>query len=79
MLENNFKFSEDYLRDIKKVNKGAEERTIIGFKKNEFGEPVVTTGIPVQTQPNKVSHAKVKTISYDNYMFDEMQRTARKR
>lgn len=76
--ESLFNFSEAYLRKIRKVSCKSEKRVVIGFNENQFGEAVVTTAIPVQTQPNKVSYVKKKTMSYNDYMFNEQQKMTRK-
>ena len=66
--ESLFNFSDEYLRKIRKVSREPEKRVVIGFNENQFGEAVVTTAVPVQTQPDKVSYVKKKTTSYEKYM-----------
>ncbi len=66
--ESLFNFSDEYLREIRRVSREPEERVVIGFNKDQFGEAVVTTAVPVQTQPDKVSYVKKKTMSYEKYM-----------
>lgn len=66
--ESLFNFSDEYLRKIRKVSHEPEKRVVIGFNENQFGEAVVTTAVPVQTQPDKVSYVKKKTLSYEKYM-----------
>lgn len=66
--ESLFNFSDEYLRKIRKVSREPEKRVVIGFNENQFGEAVVTTAVPVQTQPDKVSYVKKKTLSYEKYM-----------
>lgn len=66
--ESLFNFSDEYLRKIRRVSREPEKRVVIGFNENQFGEAVVTTAVPVQTQPDKVSYVKKKTMSYEKYM-----------
>lgn len=66
--ESLFNFSDEYLRKIRKVSREPEKRVVIGFNENQFGEAVVTTAVPVQTQPDKVSYVKKKNLSYEKYM-----------
>lgn len=66
--ESLFDFSDEYLRKIRKVSCEPKKRVVIGFNENQFGEAVVTTAVPVQTQPDMVSYVKKKTLSYEKYM-----------
>lgn len=66
--ESLFDFSDEYLRKIRKVSREPEKRVVIGFNENQFGEAVVTTAVSVQTQPDKISYVKKKTLSYEKYM-----------
>lgn len=66
--ESLFNFSDEYLRKIRRVSSEPEKRVVIGFNETQFGEAVVTTAVPVQTQPDKVSYVKKKTMSYEKYM-----------
>ena len=77
--ESLFNFSEDYLRKIRRVSKEPEKRVVIGFNQNQFGETVVTTGVPVQYKLDEVSYVKKKTLPYEQHMFNEQQRSARRR
>lgn len=67
--ENLFNFSDEYLR---KIIREPKKRVVIGFNENQFGEAVVTTAVPVQTQPDKVSYVKKKTLSYEKYMQQQL-------
>ncbi len=71
--ESIFDFSEKQLRQIKNVTKEPESRVGIGFNENQFGEAVVTTGVPVMYNPDKVSYVKKRTMSYEKYMIDKMR------
>ncbi len=66
--ESLFNFSDEYLRKIRRISREPEKRVVIGFNENQFGEAVVTTAVPVQTQPDKVSYVKKKTMSYEKYV-----------
>lgn len=70
--ESLFNFSDEYLRKIRKVSREPEKRVVIGFNENQFGEAVVTTAVPVQTQPDKVSYVKKKTLPYEKYMHRQL-------
>lgn len=65
--ESLFNFSDDYLRKIRKISKRNQQRVVIGYKRNEYGEPIVTTAIPIQVQQDKVGYVKKKSILYDSY------------
>lgn len=67
--ESLFNFSDEYLR---KIIREPKKRVVIGFNENQFGEAVVTTAVPVQTQPDKVSYIKKKTLSYEKYMQQQL-------
>lgn len=72
--ESLFNFSDEYLREIKRISREPEKRSVIGFNKNKFGEAVVTTAVPVQTQPDNISYVKKKTMSYGKYMQRQLTR-----
>lgn len=72
--ESLFNFSDEYLRKIRKASREPEKRVVIGFNENQFGEAVITTAVPVQTQPDKVSYVKKKTMSYEKYMQRQLAR-----
>lgn len=72
--ESLFNFSDEYLRKIRKASREPEKRVVIGFNENQFGEAVITTAVPVQTQPDKVSYVKKKTTSYEKYMQRQLAR-----
>lgn len=55
-----------------------KKEVVIGFKQNEYGEAVVTTGIPVQYNHDKVSYVKKKTMSYERYLFQRQQQAAKR-
>lgn len=76
--ESLFNFSNEQLRQIRKVNQEPERRIVIGFNENNMGESVVTTGVPVMYQPDKVSYVKKRTMSYEKYMIDKMRNPKRR-
>ena len=76
--ENIFNFSEEQLKKNRKMMK-QNKTSIIGYNENQFGEAMVTTGVPVQIQPDSVSYTKVRTVSYEKYMFDYQQKMAKRR
>ena len=76
--ESLFNFSNEQLRQIRKVNQEPERRIVIGFNENNMGESVVTTGVPVMYQPDKVSYVKRRTMSYEKYMIDKMRNPKRR-
>lgn len=59
--ESIFNFSEKLLKKIRKTSREPEQRVVIGFKENEFGQAVVTTVVPVMYNPNKVTYVKKRT------------------
>lgn len=63
-------------KSFKKIIREPKKRVVIGFNENQYGEAVVTTGVPVQTQPDKVTYVKKKTLSYEQYI---QQQLAKKR
>ncbi len=72
--ESLFNFSDEYLREIRKVSREPEKRVVIGFNENQYGEAVVTTSVPVQTQPDKFNYVKKKTLPYEKYMQRQLTR-----
>ncbi len=72
--ESLFNFSDEYLRKIRRVSREPEKRVVIGFNENQFGEAIITTAVPVQTQPDKVSYVKKKTLPYEKYMQRQLTR-----
>lgn len=49
------------------------KRVIIGFKPNQYGEAIVTTGVPVRLNADKVSYKDVKSETYENYMTRQLR------
>lgn len=49
------------------------KRVIIGFKTNQYGEAIVTTGVPVRLNSDKVSYKDVKNETYENYMTRQLR------
>lgn len=49
------------------------KRVIIGFKPNQYGETIVTTGVPVRQNADKVSYKDVKSETYENYMIRQLR------
>ena len=66
--ESLFDFSDKYLGDIRKVSCEPKKRVVIRFNENQYGEAVVTTAVPVQKKPDKVSYVKKKTLPYEKYI-----------
>lgn len=56
-----------------------EKRVVCGFKQDAYGNAVVTTGIPKQCKEGKTTYVKQKTMSYDEYIFNQMQGNIKRR
>ncbi len=76
MLEKNFEMSRFELNKMRRILE--EQRVIIGYNTNKFGEAIITTGVPVQTQPDNVCYTKVKKMFDDNYIIHKIAKSKRR-
>ena len=76
MLEKNFEMSRNELNKLRRIFE--EQRVIIGYNENKFGEAIITTGVPVQTQPDNVCYTKVKKMFDDNYIIHKIAKSKRR-
>ncbi len=49
-------------------------RVICGFNNNQYGEAVVTTGVPRKYNEDQATHVRKKKMTYDGYITSKFYR-----
>lgn len=67
----------DYLLLLKKHAKS--KRVICGFKEEDYGRAIVTTGVPKQYKEGQITYEDEKKVSYENYITGQIKENAKVR
>ena len=67
----------DYLLLLKK--QAQKKRVVCGFNQNDYGQTIVTTGIPKQYKEGQTTYINQKTMSYEAYAMSQILKKVRKR
>ena len=67
----------DYLLLLKKEIQ--PKRVVCDFNEDAYGRAVVTTGVPKEYKEGHITYEDQKTVSYESYMNEQFQQSAKRR